>query len=379
MVRVLHIISGDLWAGAEAVVCQLLRNQLAIEGLSLSVVLLNDGRLAQELRQLPIPVLVLAEQHNGFFRLVHQTANRMKEHSADVVHSHRYKENLLALLAASFGRKAKLVATQHGLPEGYGAPAPLKHRLLNRLNFFFLRHAFDRVVAVSEDVQRVLVRELRINSGRVAVIHNGITVSEMVLRPRESDEFVIGSAGRLFPVKDYPLFVETASIISKAQARVRFRLAGDGPEMAALQTMVTDSGLSGKFDLLGHTEDIAGFLRGLDLYVNTSRHEGIPMSVLEAMACGLPVVAPRVGGLSEIVEHGRQGFLIEGRSPEKFAEACLRILGDQRLYRVLSSAARLRVGSVFSADQMAHHHWRLYRELAAHGVGCSHQKGLGGT
>lgn len=93
--------------------------------------------------------------------------------------------------------------------------------------------------------------------------------------------------------------------------------------------MVTDGDLSGRFDLLGHTEDIAGFLRGLDLYVNTSRHEGIPMSVLEAMACGLPVVAPRVGGLSEIVEHGRQGFLIEGSSPEKFAEACLRILGDR--------------------------------------------------
>lgn len=136
MVRVLHIISADLWAGAEAVVCQLLRNQLAIEGLSLSVVLLNDGRLAQELRQLPIPVHVLAEQHNGFFRLVHQTANHMQAHSADVVHSHRYKENILAFLATSCGRKAKLVATQHGLPEMCGAPAPLKHRLLNRLNFF---------------------------------------------------------------------------------------------------------------------------------------------------------------------------------------------------------------------------------------------------
>lgn len=78
------------------------------------------------------------------------------------------------------------------------------------------------------------MREFRINPGRVAVIHNGITLAEKVLRPREGDEFVIGSAGRLFPVKDYPLFVEIARIVLKVQARVRFRLAGDGPEMAAL-------------------------------------------------------------------------------------------------------------------------------------------------
>lgn len=379
MTRVLHIISGDLWAGAESVVYQLLKNQLAIEDLSLSAVLLNDGRLAQELRKLAIPVHVLDEQHDGFFRLVRQTANHVQGHSADVVHSHRYKENILAFFASSCGRKARLVATQHGLPEMYGAPVAFKHRLLNRYNFFALRHAFDRVVAVSDDMQRALVRELRIDPGRVEVIRNGITLPDSVLRPKGGAEFVIGSAGRLFPVKDYPLFVEIARIILKVQARVRFRLAGDGPEMAALRAMVAGSDLSGRFDLLGHTEDIAGFLRGLDLYVNTSRHEGIPMSVLEAMACGLPVVAPRVGGFSEIVEHGRQGFLIEERSPEKFAAACLRILGDEGLYRDLSSAARLRVAKVFSAEQMAQHHFRLYCELAARRGGGSHGKGPGGT
>ena len=105
------------------------------------------------------------------------------------------------------------------------------------------------------------------------------------------------------------------------------------------------------------------FYGGLDLYLNTSIHEGIPMSVLEAMAQGVPIVAPETGGLSEIVEDAKSGYLINGREPKEFADVCLNIIKDRKLYRNLSIGAHNRVRNAFSAEHMADSYHRLYKEL----------------
>ena len=102
---------------------------------------------------------------------------------------------------------------------------------------------------------------------------------------------------------------------------VRFELAGDGPERPALEAMVQRHGLNAGFILKGHQDDMESFYRGLDIYINTSVHEGIPMTILEALAHGLPVIAPAVGGIVEIIEDGKEGFLIDGRSTGDFAES----------------------------------------------------------
>jgi glycosyltransferase involved in cell wall biosynthesis len=109
---------------------------------------------------------------------------------------------------------------------------------------------------------------------------------------------------------------------------------------------------------------MTGFYAGIDIYLNTSLHEGIPMSVLEAMAHGLPVVAPAVGGIVEIIEDGVEGFLVEGRSPQAFAKKCI-LLQDGELRLKMGRAARARVEKAFSAQAMAQEYYRLYRELAA--------------
>ena len=121
-----------------------------------------------------------------------------------------------------------------------------------------------------------------------------------------------------------------------------------------------------RFFLKGHVEDVSAFYRGLDVYLNTSLHEGIPMSILEAMAHNLPVIAPAVGGLVEIIEDGVDGFLVASRDPEVFAEKCL-LLRDPELRLRMGRAARAKVERCFSADMMARSYLRLYHELA--GIG----------
>ena len=147
------------------------------------------------------------------------------------------------------------------------------------------------------------------------------------------------------------------------QREISFVLAGDGPERVALEKAIDECGVAVRFALKGHLEDMDAFYRGLDLYLNTSVHEGIPMTILEAMARGLPVIAPQVGGIGEIIEDGVEGFLVSNRDPKAFAEKCL-LLQDVELRQRMGQAARAKVERDFSAEHMARKYYQLYRELA---------------
>lgn len=364
MIKVCHIISGDLWAGAEVMASHLLQELALNRELRLSVLLLNDGRLAAELRGSGLPVTVLDESRRSFGSLVREVRGYLKKDPPDLIHSHRYKENLLALLGSAGSSRTRLVATQHGLPE-VTERVSMAQAMKARANFFILNRFFDRTVAVSRDIRDHMVRSLGFRSEGVAVIHNGIPLPpEAVSAARSAATFRIGSSGRLCRVKDYPLMVEVASMVC-AQRQVQFLLAGEGPCRQEIAAAIERHSLEGCFTLTGHLDDMDPFYRGLDLYLNTSRHEGIPMTILEAMARGVPVVAPAVGGIGEIVEQGVEGFLVEGRDPEPFARRCLELADNPELYAAMSRAARRKADRDFSSRQMAQNYCRVYQELLA--------------
>ncbi|QWV91836.1 glycosyltransferase family 4 protein [Geomonas oryzisoli] len=364
MIKVCHIISGDLWAGAEVMACHLLRELAKDTDLVLSVVVLNEGRLATELREANLAVTVLDECRHSVVPLLGLVRGHLEKFRPDVVHSHRYKENLLALLASA-GSGARLVATQHGLPEPAGRGA-VRRSLKVRMNFFILRHFFGRTVAVSDDIRGRLVGSLGFPSDRVAVVHNGIPVSPAggAARCKSSPSFSIGSSGRLFQVKDYPFMVEVAHLVCQERDAC-FQLAGEGPCRGAIVEAVQRHGLQKRFTLTGHLDQMEPFYRGLDLYLNTSLHEGLPMTILEAMACGVPVVAPAVGGIGEIVTDGVDGYLIGGRDPAAFARRCIELIDDAELRSTMSRAAHHAAFTRFSATKMAQDYQRVYRDLLA--------------
>jgi L-malate glycosyltransferase len=103
------------------------------------------------------------------------------------------------------------------------------------------------------------------------------------------------------------------------------------------------------------------FYQGLDVYLNTSVHEGIPMTILEALSHGLPVIAPAVGGIVEIIDDGKEGFLIDSRNPHEFAEKCLLLKENRELREKMSRAAREKAEQTFSAKNMAERYYQLYR------------------
>ncbi|ORJ63404.1 hypothetical protein B5V00_00630 [Geothermobacter hydrogeniphilus] len=362
MVRVCHVISGDLWAGAEVMACHLLRHLQNEPGIALRVVLLNRGRLADELRSAGITVDVVEENNLSFRQLVCSIHALLKAAPPHILHSHRYKENLVVFLVSRRLSGVRLVASQHGLPETPGGHSGWRHRIKSRINFFVMARFFHRVVPVSRDIMTLFVSDLGFCAERISVIPNGVELPVLPDRAEDVDVVTLGSSGRLFPVKDYPLMVRVVKEIGAAE-KVRALLAGEGPERSRIERGIAENDLEGAFRLVGHLDAMDDFYRGLDIYLNTSVHEGIPMTILEAMAHGLPVIAPAVGGIPEIIEDGVEGFLVAERSPKKYAEKCLLLIRDSRLRRRMGAAARQRVETCFSAAAMAAEYATLYRRM----------------
>ncbi|WP_051564614.1 glycosyltransferase [Desulfovermiculus halophilus] len=287
--KVMHVLSGDLWAGAEVMAINLLQGLQGCAGVELRAVVLNPGRPAREIESLGIPSTVIDENKRSFPGLLFELKKELEAFQPDLVHSHRYKENLLAYLATRGEQKIGLVRTQHGMPEKFGKSFSLKGWAIRQVNFRFLTRCFDCTVAVSDEMKYTMLSDFLSGPGKVVVIHNGVHPPTLASKYK-GGEFVIGTCGRLCPVKNYSLFIDMAIRVHQEVPSVRFVLAGDGPEMDVLKERVHGYGLENYFDFLGHMDKMEDFFSRLDVYVNTSLHEGIPLSVLEAMVRGVPVV-----------------------------------------------------------------------------------------
>lgn len=155
--------------------------------------------------------------------------------------------------------------------------------------------------------------------------------------------------------------VEVAKEVNAETNKIRFELAGEGPMLDDIQTLINQYGLKKFFMLRGFIHDVSAFYQRLDAYVNTSLHEGIPMSVLEAMAHGVPPIVPRVGGLEEIVTDGVDGYLVDPGNPRAFAERCLTLYKNETLRRNMARAAREKIVRQFSIEPMVNAYLDLYR------------------
>ncbi len=330
-------------------------------GIDLFVILLNKGRLSDELENLSIPTCVLDEGKRSFLEIVRLATKLVRKRSPHILHSHRYKENILSyLVSITLKEKPALVSTQHGMPELYDARPSLLHRLKLHLNYRLLASRFDKTVAVSSDIKESLMKNYGFQEEQLEIIRNGILVPEMHCGSRANEGFVIGSAGRFFPVKNYPFMVEVAKEVNTETDKIRFELAGEGPMLDDIQALINQYGLKEFFKLRGFIHDVSAFYQGLDVYVNTSLHEGIPMSVLEAMAYGVPPIVPRVGGLEEIVTDGVDGYLVDSGNPRAFAEKCLSLYNNETLRRNMACAAREKIVRQFSVERMVKDYLDMY-------------------
>ena len=281
--------------------------------------------------------------------------------------------------AMLWGRVAALMAGVPGVVVASHATGLFGGRRNFRPSDRWLLEFTDRVVALGPTHARYLVETEGVSPGMIAIIENGIPVGEFAdsggeasidaLRDElrvEPDDKVVMMVAALRPEKAHEVFLEAASFLSVSRAGVKFLVVGDGPRRGELEAMSTRLGLDESVRFLGVRGDVARLLHLADVVTLPSHPavETLPLSVLEAMAAGVPVVATRVGSLPEIIEDGHNGVLIEPGDPTSLAGAIAGIIDDPDRSRAMAAAARDVVESRYSVEPMVAGYAALFQSLA---------------
>jgi glycosyltransferase involved in cell wall biosynthesis len=373
--RVCHVASGDLWAGAEVQIASLLGALRRYKDLQVSAVVLNEGRLMDELRMLGIPVTLLDESRLGSFEIFTALKSHVRHARPDIIHSHRYKEHILGVFAAKLSHNPIVIQTYHGLEENLRGVAALKMAGYTWLNTIVTNLLAQGVIGVSEDIAARLRR--RLPFARVRCIRNGLdlervasTVDGTQLRQELGiplDAFVVGSVGRLMPIKGIEYLIRGFGMLMRdgeAQSN-RLIIVGDGPLRISLDQLAQEQGVAAQTMFLGERRDVYDVMRAFDVFTLPSLHEGVPMVLLEAMAIGVPIVASGVGGIPEVVTDGKEASLIPAQDPQAIEKALRALRDSTELRERMIEAARHRVEAQFSICNTAGLVRDLYRELLA--------------
>ena len=366
--RILQVVLSLSPGGTERLVIELARRLHGDR--DIAVCCLDEaGAWAQELVERGIPVTSLQRSPGFSPELGRRIAAIAREHRADVLHCHQYSPFIYGTLARWFQRM-RMVFTEHG--RANDDPPSRKRRVANQL---FARVP-ARIFAVSQDLRRHMIAE-GFPSSRVGVIYNGIDIGEAPaerLDPAKKallglgpENLVVGAVGRLDPVKDLPTLLTAFRTVVSVVPQAKLALIGDGPEHQRVTAMIDDLRLEDSVVMAGYRRDARDLLPALDVYANTSIFEGVSLTILEAMAAGLPLVATRVGGTPEVISDGMNGMLVPARDPEAVARALVSLLRDVPRRRELGHAARRTVVEHFSIERMVSQYAAAYegREVNA--------------
>ncbi len=323
----------------------------------------RSGEVGQALEAAGVPVNVVKVRSRLHPVDLWRLSRWLKAQSADIVHTHMYASNISGVLAARLAALPVIVSHIHSDHEWHGESRIRMERFCDR---FRSAH-----VAVSGAVRDAFLQKTGLPPDRVRVMHNAARPP----RSGSSDPAplraelgipdgcpVIGTVSRLVPVKALDLLVRAARHVVDARTEARFVLVGRGRERDDLQRLVDDLSLHDRVILTGERLDVEAFYRLFDVFALSSRTEGCPNVILEAMGRGVPIVATRVGGVPELVRDGHSGLLVPFGDDQALAAAILRVLDDADLAQRLAEQAQQDVREYTVPNYVAKME-KLYTEL----------------
>jgi sugar transferase (PEP-CTERM/EpsH1 system associated) len=279
-----------------------------------------------------------------------------------ILHTYNLSAIEYSFTAALAGVPIRIHA-EHGRDAGDPLGLNRKHNLLRRLMSPFV----DRYVPVSLDLQRWLKDVVGIADAKNLLIDNGVDTEHFHPAPQPPQQFVIGTVGRVQDVKNQAAlidaFIALRALLPDQHARLRLQIIGDGPLRATLQAQVAAAGIGDVVSLPGARTDIADLMRGFSLFALSSIAEGTPVTLLEAMACALPVVSTAVGGIPELIQDGQTGTLVPAGDTAAMAAALARYAGDAALAARHGAAGRARIEVHNSVAAMVQAYVALYDSL----------------
>ncbi|MDA8333908.1 MAG: glycosyltransferase family 4 protein [Peptococcaceae bacterium] len=371
--RVLQVITLSEWGGAQKVVYDLTTG-LARERFQTEVACAPGGPLVAELREKGIVIHEIAALRRDLsvlqdIKALFALFSLMRRGRYDIVHCHSSKAGLLGRLAARAAGVPRVFFTVHGWGfanrKEYGAVESLLVRAEKAAAGFT-----SALVCVSRATREEGLRRGIAGPKKYVVIYNGLNpvnreVPDDTLR-RETGAAgpLVVTAGRLVPQKQPLVFLRAAARLGSVNPAAGFVLIGDGPLGQECRAFIKTEGLAGRVFMAGFRTDVPGLLTGADLFVLLSAFEGLPLTVMEAMLAGLPVVAYAVGGLAEMVEDGVNGFLLPPGDLDGAVDRISALLDDPRRRKEMGETGREIALARFGREAMV----RAYAELYERGL-----------
>ncbi len=369
--KAVFLVTGLAYGGAET---QLVRLAIRFKARGWDVIvvaMLPPKAYVEELEKVGIPVHSLnIRRRIPDPRAIFRFARIIRKFKPHILHSHMVHANILARVVRPLAPVPVLICTAHSIDER-GKKGVGKWRIFA---YRFTDFLCDLTTQVSQTGLKRYVQIKAVPKYKIRYIPNGVDTERFRPDPeaREclrkelgvDDDFVWIAVGRFDPPKDYPKMLQAFAQVWKEKPKVRLFIVGDGPLRPEMEILAKKLGIDSQVKFLGIRKDVPDLLNAADAYVMSSAWEGMPMVLLEAASTGLPIVATDVGGNSEIVVHGKTGFLVPPRDPNALAKAMLELMNlseDER--RKMGEEARKHMEANFSLGQVVGMWEALYREL----------------
>ena len=329
----------------------------------------SAGVMAEQLDVAGYPVEMLGRRPGFDLACAWRLRKVCLKHHVQLIHAHQYAPFFYAGVSRWMrGQTTPILFTEHG--RDFPDQRRLKRVLANRL----LLRSQDRVVAVGECVRESLTKFECLHPDRISVILNGInvdsysgvTVERSDARARlglEEDEVAVIHVARLNALKDHGTALRAMARLTSEFPRTKLLVVGEGEERGMIERLICELHLGERVSLLGLRGDIAELLAASDIFLLTSISEGIPLTIIEAMAAGLPCVSTAVGGTPEVIADRETGYLARAGDPQDVAEKLKLLVAQPTLRHSMGLAGRQRASQQFSDRQMHQAYQSLYRQM----------------
>jgi glycosyltransferase involved in cell wall biosynthesis len=357
--KILHTEWSDGLGGQEKrVLAELIG--LAGRGHEVSLVCRHEGRIRAEAEKHGIRVFTLPLKRPLDVSSILRLRAIIKEHGVEIVNTHSGVDAWIGALAAKLAGAPLLVRTRH-------LNIPLRRSIIN-----FVHYLPDLYITCGENMRHTLVDDCGFPADRVVSIPTG--VDERFFNVKRNPELraryglgdrapVVVNVGILRRVKGHEVTLKAAKAVLQSIPEARFLIVGDGPLRQSLEKMMEELGMGGAVMFTGFVEDVADIYAAADVAVLSSWSEGLPQSMLQAMAAGVPVVATRVGGVPEVIVDGLNGVLVGAGDDTAMAAGIVKLLRDKNLARDMALKAGETVREGHSLDRMLQKTEQVYQDF----------------
>ncbi len=354
--RLLHLVNTVDLGGLEILVLELAR-RLKREGIDVIIATFQDGKLKEDFDSIGIPVVTIPKR-DGFDRNVIGAIRKLcKQKKINIIHSHNYTPWVYSSLSKGINGDLKLVHTEHAIDLS-------THGIRKRIIEFLLSLATNQIIADSNFIANFLIKSELIRKNKVSVIYNGVDHVQFTPRTEESpaaDKIIFTIVARLVTIKNHFLLIDAfGKLVQQQKFAAELWIVGDGPLMDDLVARAKEIGSGDNIVFWGQRDDIPNILSQSDVFVLPSNSEGLSVSLLEAAASGLPIIASDVGGSSDIVVNGKTGYLFRKNDCNQLVYLMEKLAKNPKLRRKLGKNGRERIERLFTFDKMLERYLAVY-------------------